>query len=103
MSDPPLGRYHFLSWARRGIGATVANADNNGTLPSRASLSVQLSLDVQKGGATNTVKPTAMTVEMFGPGDTIGVIANHVIRTEPRNLTVNFEPNYLCGIEFDSP
>jgi hypothetical protein len=103
MSDHPLGRYHFLAWARRGIGASIANKDNNGTLPTRASLSVQLSLDVQKGGTTTTVKPTPMKVEMFGPGDTIGVIANHVIRTEPRNLTVNFEPNYLCGIEFDSP
>ena len=33
MSDPPLGRYHFLSWARRGVGASVSNPDNNGTLP----------------------------------------------------------------------
>ena len=26
-----------------------------------------------------------------------------VIRTEPRQFTVNFEPNYLSGIEFDTP
>ena len=103
MSDPPLGRYHFLSWARRGVGASVGNPDNNGTLPGRAGLSVQLSLDVQKGGATTTVQPTAMPVQMFGPGDVIGIDPRHIIRTEPRNFTVNYEPNYLCGIEFDSP
>jgi hypothetical protein len=103
MSDAPLGRYHFLSWVRRGIGASIANKDNNGSLPSRASLSVQLSLDVQQGGATNTVLPQPMNVELFGPGDIIGLIQNHIIKTEPRNFTVNFEPNYLCGIEFDSP
>ena len=103
MSDLPLGRYHFLSWARRGVGASVSNPDNNGTLPGRASLSVQLSLDVQKGGTTTTVQPTAMQVQMFGPGDVIGIDPRHIIRTEPRNFTVNYEPNYLCGIEFDTP
>ena len=103
MSDPPLGRYHFLSWARRGVGASVSNPDNNGSLPGRASLSVQLSLDVQKGGTTTTVQPTPMQVQMFGPGDVIGIDPRHIIRTEPRNFTVNYEPNYLCGIEFDTP
>ena len=58
MSDTPLGRYHFLTWARRGIGASVSNPDG-GSLPSRASLSVQLSVSVQQGGATNTVQPHA--------------------------------------------
>jgi hypothetical protein len=103
MSDPPLGRYHFLSWSRRGVGASVGNADDNGSLPSRASLSVQLSLQVQKGATSSTVQPTAMQVQMFGPGDVIGIDPRHIIRTEPRNFTVNFEPNYLCGIEFDTP
>ena len=73
------------------------------TLPSRASLSVQLSVSVQQGSATNTVQPNALPVELFGPGDVIGLDPRHVIRTEPRNFTVNFEPNYLCGIEFDTP
>jgi hypothetical protein len=102
MSDPPLGRYHFLAWARRGVGASLSNPDN-GSLPDRASLSVQLSLSVQKGGATNVIQPNPRTVEMFGPGDVIGIDPRHIIRTEPRNFTVNFEPNYLCGIEFDTP
>jgi hypothetical protein len=102
MSDPPLGRYHFLSWARRGIGASVNNPDA-GSLPSRASLSVQLSVAVQQGSSSNTVQPGALPVQMFGPGDVIGLDPRHVVRTEPRNFTVNFEPNYLCGIEFDTP
>src|SRR6266852_3802478 len=103
MSDPPIGRYHFLAWARRGIGASVSNPDNNGSLPRRASVNVQLSLSVQQGNATNVIQPTPRTVEMFGPGDVIGIDPRHIIRTEPRNFTVNFEPNYLCGIEFDTP
>jgi hypothetical protein len=102
MSATTLGRYHFLSWARRGIGASVSNLDN-GSLPDRAALNVQLSLAVQQGGVTNTVQPNAMNVQLFGPGDVIGIDPRHIIRTEPRDFTVNFEPNYLCGIEFDAP
>ena len=102
MSDPPLGRYHFLSWSRRGIGASVDNPDA-GSLPSRASLSVQLSVAVQQGNSSSTVQHAALPVQMFGPGDVIGLDPRHVVRTEPRNFTVNFEPNYLCGVEFDTP
>jgi hypothetical protein len=102
MSDAPLGRYHFLSWARRGIGASVNTPTDTGALPDRVSLDVQLSLSVQQDSATN-VQPVSRAVEMFGPGDVIGIDPRHIIRTEPRNFTVNFEPNYLCGIEFDTP
>src|SRR5271166_2412778 len=102
MSDT-VGRYHFLSWARRGIAASIANPDDGGSLPARASLTVQLSVSVQQGGATNVVLPKPRPVEMFGPGDIKGLILLHVIRTEPRNDTPNFEPNYLAGIEFDTP
>ena len=71
MSDLPLGRYHFLSWARRGIGSSVNNPDG-GALPSRASLSVQLSVAVQQGSSTNTVLPAVsrefLTRTMSGTG-----------------------------------
>jgi hypothetical protein len=103
MSSPPsLGQYHFMAWARRGIGTSVANIDS-GSLPDRASLSVQLSLNVTGGAAPNPVALPAVSVDLFGPGDVIGVDPRYVIRTEPRPLTSNFEPNYLCGIEFDTP
>src|SRR5215469_1546272 len=99
--NPPLGNYHFLAWARRGIGASANNVDN-GPLPDRASLSVQLFLQVQGGNPPNPQAP-AVPVELFGPGDVVGIDPRMVTRTEPRQFTVNFEPNYLCGIDFDSP
>ena len=103
MSDPTPGRYHFLAWARRGIGASYNQPDNNGTLPDRATLNVQVSVSAQQGSTTIVDNSTVRNVQLFGPGDIIGLDPRHIIRTEPRNFTVNFEPNYLCGIEFDSP
>jgi hypothetical protein len=102
MSDQ-LGRYHFLAWARRGVSASLTNLDG-GSLPARATLNVQLALSVrQPSGTANPVTPPPMAVQMFGPGDIIGVDPRHVVRTEPRPFTSNFEPNYLCGVEFDAP
>jgi len=104
MTSPPpsLGRYHFQAWARRGIGAAITNVDS-GTLPSRANVQVQLALDVEGGLTPNPVLPPPVTAQVYGPGDIAGIDPRVVIRTEPRQFTVNFEPNYLCGIEFDAP
>jgi hypothetical protein len=102
MSDPALGKYHFLAWSRRGIGASIPNVDN-GSLPDRAILNVQMFLQVQGGAAPNPVPAPPVSVNVFGPGDVIGVDPRYVIRTEPRQFTVNYEPNYLSGIEFDTP
>ena len=52
---------------------------------------------------TADTPPPELTVHLYGPGDVIGIDPRHVIRTEPRDQTVNFEPNYLAGIEFDYP
>ena len=101
-SAPVLGQYQFLAWSRRGISASIPNVDN-GSLPDRATLNVQLFLQVQGGAAPNPVSAPPVAVNVFGPGDVIGVDPRYVIRTEPRQFTVNFEPNYLCGIEFDTP
>ncbi len=104
MSDPSLGRYHFLAWSRRGIAASIDHTDDGGALPSRAVLDVALALTAQQGGATNPVLPPPDTkAQLFGPGDVAGVDPRQIIRTEPRPFTVNYEPNYLCGIEFDQP
>jgi hypothetical protein len=96
-----LGRFHFLAWTRRGIAADLVNQDAGGALSARASLSIQVTIAVD--GATSATQPSAVNVELYGPGDIIGIDRRHVIRTEPRESTANYEPNYLCGIEFDAP
>lgn len=99
-SGAGFGRYHFMPWARRGLGAALDKPDGPG-LPARAALAVQLTVQAQDPAATVAVDP--VTVSVYGPGDVTGIDPNLVIRTEPRHLTNNFEPNYLAGIEFDAP
>ncbi|MGF6877242.1 hypothetical protein [Paraburkholderia sp. MM5477-R1] len=104
MSDPTTANYHFQAWARRGIGASLDSPDA-GTLPDRATVNVQIALNVQGGAQPNPVLPPPVPVQLYGPGDIIGIELRHIIRTDPPQgtETVNYEPNYLCSIEFDSP
>src|ERR1700733_9238480 len=97
----PLGRYHFVAWTRRGVEASLTGKDTGGPLDARASLDIQVTISAN--GAQAGTQPSAVDVHLYGPGDVIGIDPRHVIRTEPRDFTVNYEPNYLCGIEFDAP
>ena len=45
----------------------------------------------------------ARQVRLYGPGDITGIDPQQVIRTEPRHLATDFEPNYFPAIEFDRP
>ena len=100
-TDDEFGRHHFLAWARQGIATTLDNPDYGTSLPDRPTITVDLDVTAQNPGSVSTV-PT-VTVHTFGPGDVLGIDPRQVVRTEPKDSTPNFEPNYLAGIEFDTP
>ena len=96
----PLGTYSFLPWLRSGIARTIAAADGDQTINSRASIQVALTLHGEPVGAAVPDEPIGRPVELFGPGDVVGIDERAVVRTEPRNWITNFEPNYIPAIEF---
>jgi hypothetical protein len=96
-----FGRRHFLAWTRQGIASLLKNPDYGSSLPDRGSLQVALSVVAHGPDSTTPVPP--VSVQTFGPGDVLGFDPGHVVRTEPRDSTTNFEPNYLAGVEFDRP
>jgi hypothetical protein len=100
-TDDEFGRHHFLAWSRQGIATTLSNPDYGGSLPDRPAVAVDLNVTAS-GPDSVTAVPT-VTVHTFGPGDVLGIDPRHVVRTEPKDSTPNFEPNYLAGIEFDTP
>ncbi|MFC5830966.1 hypothetical protein [Nonomuraea insulae] len=89
-----MNAYSFLPWLRTGI-ATLIAADPGGA--ERASVPVRLLAAADDGARTLEVK---RDVQLYGPGDVIGVDARAISRVEPRPGVVNFEPNFLAHIEF---
>jgi hypothetical protein len=96
MSEPVIATYSFLPWLRQGIANNI-----DATIGARATIPVKLDLT---GDAVNGGNVPALTVEkkvqLFGPGDIVGIESRAFFKTEPHHWITNFEPNYLPYIDF---
>ena len=91
------GAYSFLPWLRTGISTRIT-ADPQTT--ERATVPVRLEVigDALTGGSISL--PVSKDVQLYGPGDVVGVDPRAISRTEPRPGVTNVEPNFLAHIEF---
>jgi hypothetical protein len=91
-----IANYTFLPWLRQGIANRIS-----GHTGVRGTIAIDLTLSGEKEDGGSQTRPAIhKDVEIYGPGDIIGIDPRAVIKTEPRNWITNFEPNYLSYIEF---
>jgi len=92
------GAYSFLPWLRTGLTTKIAGEPGAG----RATIPVQLELtgDALAAGAPAPHRLIEQPVQLYGPGDVIGISPRAISRMEPPPFATNFEPNYLAHIEF---
>jgi len=102
MSAQPIAAYSFLPWARQGLGIYISEEDQNQSVKIRGSISVNLQISGEAiAGGTLAENVPPQIVQLYGPGDIIGVDAKEaIVRTEPRHWITNFEPNYIPFVEF---
>lgn len=93
--------YSFLPWMRQGLAGRITTADGDTTVTARAGVEVELEVAaVTPVGAAIPPEPIDRTVQLYGPGDVIGIDTRAIVRTDPRDWITNAEPNYLAQIEF---
>lgn len=93
MPDPKL---QFLPWTRRGLAAELQTVDDgSATLPARSTIGVSLSV--------SNLAANDVVLQLFGPGDILGIDPNLIVRTDPPPRCTDAEPNYCVAIEFDPP
>lgn len=100
MSTVPIAAYSFLPWARQGLGIHIQEEDSPSNTKPRGSISVQLRVKGQLTAGGESIADVNKPVQLYGPGDIIGIDARAIIRTEPRHWITNFESNYLPFVEF---
>ncbi len=88
--------YIFLPWVRQGAASSIQIPDRSPNQPGVVSVSVNVQVN-------NDPTPITQTVRLYGPGDVTGIDQQQIVRTEPRHLSFDFEPNYFPAIEFDRP
>jgi hypothetical protein len=92
-------RYTFISVVRMGAAKAIAETDTfDVSTKGRASFTAAFSV---VGNTTNT--PVSKSVRLHGPSDVLALDPRQVIRTEPKALTPNYEPNFFAAVEFDRP
>lgn len=93
MSTPT---YTFLPYLRQGLANNLIQTNE-----ARAKFTVKLEAVAIDGNGTETTSPLdERNVEIFGPGDVVGIDPRAVIKTDPHNWITNFENNYLAYIDF---
>jgi hypothetical protein len=95
MSNETLLPLVFLSHLRTGLGASLQNSNFDGRLRAALPLTVQ----VENGGSV----AVNGGVEVYGPGDIVGIDRKAIVRTVPQAHATDFLPNLLPMIEFDPP
>src|SRR5918993_1844656 len=95
MPDP--ANYIFLPWVQSGTAANIPDAATDKLGANQPGV-VQLPVEVVVNAS-----PVKKTVRLYGPGEITGIDMQQVVRTEPRHLTSDFEPNYFPAVEFDRP
>jgi hypothetical protein len=94
MSD--IAKYTFLPWLRQGLANQITGSSGN-----RATFEFDVKLTGQKiDGSGEEEKNIVKTIQLYGPGDIVGIDPRAIVKVEPRNWITNFEPNYMPYIEF---
>jgi hypothetical protein len=95
-----LGSYSFLPWLRQGIASKLTAQDGDSQVKLRASIPVTIEVGGDGLAGGPLTQNVSKDVQLFGPGDVIGIDARAIVRVDPRDWITSFEPNYLPCIEF---
>jgi hypothetical protein len=93
-------KYTFLPWSRYGVANSITAGDNDASIKLRASIPIDLTLATNAIGGGLQNQTIHNTVQLYGPGDIVGIDQKAILRIEPRNWITNFESNLLAYVEF---
>jgi hypothetical protein len=87
------------------MSVAITRKDELGTNNNPQRVDAELELTVARGASrsSTTDEQIRTKIALFGPGDIASLDPSIVIRTEPVNNSIDFEPNFLAFIEFAQP
>lgn len=95
--------YSFLPHVRQGLANGLENLDENDEaldIRPKVKLDFKLKGDEVGGNSDQEIATYEKEIQLYGPGDIVGINKNAIIRTAPLNWITNFEYNFLPYIEF---
>ncbi len=100
MSDI-ISTYTFLPWIRHGIANKVTATDMDTYIKLRPTINIKLDvIGKAVDGGDNIVETLEKDIQLYGPGDIVGIDKKAILKSEPHHWITDFEPNYLPYIDF---
>jgi hypothetical protein len=96
VAGPSVANLLFLPWVRQGAASDIKAPDS---LEPGQAAAVSVPVTLLVNGSPEVTRH----VRLYGPGDVTGIDPQQVVRTEPRHLATDFEPNYFPAVDFDRP
>lgn len=84
--------YRFLPWLRQGAATLIDRSDDLG-----ADAAAIFRSEARLRVSGDTIR---VPIQLFGPGEVVGLAPTAIARREPSPGAVGFEPNYFPAIEF---
>jgi hypothetical protein len=101
MSEKPT--YTFLPWSRFGVANSIAQGDGDDTVKVRATIPVDVTLATELVGGGTADQIVHKDIQLYGPGDIVGIDGKAIVRCEPQNWITCFESNLFAYAEFHDP
>src|SRR5688572_24649046 len=92
--------YSFLPWLRQGLASSILTTESDINVKLRAAIQVNIDLKAEKLDGAIQTEIITRDIQLYGPGDIVGIESRAIVRIEPHNWITNFEPNYLPFLEF---
>jgi hypothetical protein len=89
--------YSFLPWLRAGLSTHITEDPGSAA---RASIAIRLRLTGEALGGGTLTQDVEQSIQLYGPGDVVGIDPRAISRAEPRPGITNMEPNFLAHVEF---
>lgn len=96
----PIGTYSFLSHLRIGLANKITEP-NQDPIKLRGTFDLTLRVEGKPvAGGVPLAETIQKPVQLYGPGDIVGIEPRAIFKNEPLNWVTNFESNYLPYIDF---
>lgn len=93
-------KYSYLSWVRQGLATELETLDHLGASGPNALPQFDFQISVKGNGKEVAGAQIKKQLNLYEPGDIAGLQSNAVLKTNPANGVINFEPNFFPYIEF---
>src|SRR5690554_6671756 len=103
MDNGAIIKLNFLPYLRQGVATVIKTPAIADYTKNQINSNFDVHLSINTNPTNIQLVNATKKIHIYGPGDVTGIDHRQIIRTEPKNVTTNFEVSAIPVIEFARP